>query len=374
MTSSMDSFKTMRDELDSFPHNESIMQWKDNGEKVMGWICNYVPEEIIYAAGILPVRIIGHEDFISRGDSYLQSNMCPYIRGCLGLGLDKKYDFLDGIIAAHSCDAVCRLFDNWRLYIGASYSHLLDHPHKISETSQKYHYQQLEKLKKSLEDFSGQEITDTSLKEAIDIYNENRTILKQIHHLMARENPPLTGVKLSEIVRSSMIMPKDQNNLLLKKLYDELMIRDGDSNTGPRLMISGSIMDNSSFIKLIEDCGATVVADDLCSGTRYFWDNVENNEDPLTAIGLRYLNLIPCACIEPPFPRFDFMFDLIEEYKVDGVILYGLMFCDTFQYDFVGQRKRLEEKDIPVLEVEIEHPSLGLGQLETRVQAFLEML
>jgi benzoyl-CoA reductase subunit C len=171
-----------------------------------------------------------------------------------------------------------------------------------------------------------------------------------------------------------MIMPKDQNNLLLKELLAELVVRNSPSNPGPRLMISGSIMDNAAFIRLVEECGAVVVTDDLCSGTRYFWDNIEDNQNPLAAIGLRYLNMVPCACMEPPFPRFEYMFNMIEEYRVDGVILYGLMFCDTFQYDFVGQRKRLEEKNIPVLEVELEHPSLGLGQLKTRIQAFMEML
>ena len=269
MTRPMDSLKRLRDELNSFPENESIRNWKDQGKSVIGWICNYVPEEIIYAAGILPMRIMGHEDYISRGDSYLQSNMCPYIRSCLGMGLDNKYDFLDGIIAVHSCDATCRLFDNWRIYIGASYSHLLDHPHKISQSSQIYHHQQLEKLKKSLEDFSCRDITDSSLCNAIDVYNENRILLKKIHRLMTRDNPPLSGVEVSEIVRSSMIMPKEENNVLLKGLLEELMTGEDGRASGPRLLISGSIMDNSSFIQLVEDCGATVVADDLCSGTRY---------------------------------------------------------------------------------------------------------
>lgn len=374
MAHSIDSMERLREELNSFPQNESIKKWKDQGKKAIGWVCNYVPEEIIYAAGLLPIRIMGHEGVISRGDDYLQSNMCPYIRGCLGQGLEKKYDFLDGIIFAHTCDAVCRLFDNWRIYVGTPYSYLLDHPHKISDSSQQYHYRQLEKLKKSLEDLSGQEITEASLVEAIDIHNENRMLLKQIHRLMAGDNPPLSGVEVSDIIRSSMIMPKDQNNLLLKGLLAELVARKSRSNPGPRLMISGSIMDNAAFVRLVEECGAVVVTDDLCSGTRYFWDSIEDNQNPLAAIGLRYLNMVPCACIEPPFPRFEYVFNMIEEYRVDGVILYGLMFCDTFQYDFVGQRERLAEKNIPVLEVELEHPSLGLGQLKTRIQAFLEML
>ncbi|MFH1625540.1 MAG: 2-hydroxyacyl-CoA dehydratase family protein [Pseudomonadota bacterium] len=374
MTDPIDSLEVLRDELNSFPENESIKKWKDDGKKVVGWVCNYVPEEIIYAAGLLPIRIMGDEGVMNKGGDYLQSNMCPYVRGCLGQGLEKKYDFLDGIIVAHSCDAVCRLFDNWKIYVKTPYSYLFDHPHKISDHSQRYHYQQLKRLKASVEHFSGQEITDASLEEAIKIYNENRMMLKRIHRLMTRDNPPLSGLEVSEIVRSSMIMPKDQNNVLLKELWDTLMARNGSPNVAPRLMISGSIIDNSAFIRLLEDCGALVVTDDLCSGTRYFWDNVEEGKNPLAMIGLRYLNMVPCACIEPPFPRFDYVFNMVEEYAVDGVVLFGLMFCDTFHYDFVGQSKRLKEKNIPVLEVELEHPSLGLGQLKTRIQAFLEML
>ena len=376
MAQSIDSMERLRNELNSFPQNESLMKWQDEGKKVVGWVCNYVPEEVIYAAGLLPIRILGDEGAVSKGDDYLQSNMCSFIRACLGQGLEKRYAFLDGAFFAHSCDGICRLFDAWKIYVKTPYTYLLDHPHKISDSSRVYHYRELEKLKESLENLSGQGITDEALQEAIKVYNENRMLLKQIHMLMTRDNPPLTGTELSEVILSSMIMPKDQSNLLLKELLKELVARDGTHSHGPRLMVSGSIVDNSAFVRLVEDCGAMVVTDDLCTGTRYFFDSVEYNgtENPLAAIGLRYLNMVPCACIEPPFARFDYVSNMVEEYKVNGVILYGLMFCDTFQYDFVGQRKRLGEKNIPVLEVELEQPSLGLGQLRTRIEAFLEML
>ena len=374
MSHSIESLKIMRDELNSFPHNKSIIEWKDQGKKAIGWVCNYVPEEIVYAAGMLPIRIMSKETTISEGDDYLQSNMCPYIRGCLGLALDKQYDYLDGIIVAHCCDAVCRLFDNWRLYIEPKYSFMLDHPHKITDTAQKYHFKLLQNLKESLEKFSGIEITDNSLKNAIEIYNENRKLLKHIHNHLKNDKSPLSAIEISEIIRSSMIMPKDQHNKLLKDLIKDIDNIENQPKSQPRLMISGSIIDNTSFFQLIEECGAEVVTDDLCTGTRYFWDNINNGGNPLNDISVRYLNMAPCACIEPPYARFEYMFNMIEDYKVDGVILYGLMYCDTFQYDFVGQKNRLKEKNIPVIEVELEHPSSGLGQLRTRIQAFLEML
>ena len=166
MAHTIQSMERLQRELDAFPHNESVKKWREQGKKVVGWVCNYVPEELIYAAGFLPIRILGNKGVVSKGDDYLQNNMCSFIRACLGQGLEKHYDFLDGAIFAQSCDGICRLFDASKIYIKTPYVYLMDHPHKISHASRVYHYGELEKLKESLEDFSGQEITVESLQEA----------------------------------------------------------------------------------------------------------------------------------------------------------------------------------------------------------------
>jgi benzoyl-CoA reductase subunit C len=361
-------------EADGIPNNPAVKKWKSQGKKVIGWLCTYTPEEIIYAAGMLPIRIHGDPQSSSLGDAYLQPNMCPYARGCLGSALDKQYDFLDGIVATHTCDAICRLYDLWNLYVPLSFVYIMDHPHKVSPSSYKYHLQQLEKFKRALEDYLGNGIDDEALSWAFQVYQENRSLLKRLYQLRKREAPPVTASEVLRIIEAGTVMPKEEHNRLLKEALGELEAREVAPEKKLRLVVSGSMMNNPDLLGLIEDCGGLVVSDDLCVGTRYFWPESGSDGNPMDNINRFYMEKIPCACIHPPEGRLDHLINMVELFDAQGVILYSLIFCDTFAYDFVLFKKKLEEAQIPVLLITLEHPSLGIEQSRTRIEAFLEMI
>ena len=186
---------------------QTAQQWKQEGKQVIGWVCTYAPEELISAAGMLPVRIMGSPEPHTIGDSYLQANMCPFVRSCLAQGLKGSYAFLDGILASHTCDTMCKLFDIWRLYVKPGFSHQIDHPHKLSGAATTYHLKEVQRLKSALEGFTGREIDDVALQRAIDVTNENRRLLKQIYELRKSDPPALSGVEAYNLVRASMILP-----------------------------------------------------------------------------------------------------------------------------------------------------------------------
>lgn len=354
---------------------EAVAQWKDKGGKVVGWVCIYAPEEVLHAAGILPIRIMGSTEPHSIADAYLQSNMCPFVRSCFSQGMLKEYQYLDGILSSHTCDAMVKLFDAWRVYVGAQFSFLIDQPHVINRFSYEYHMGELDRLVKQVEAFAGVAITTESLRQSIRVYNENRLLLKELYELRKSENPPLTGSQVHDVVRAGMIIPKEQHNLLLKELLAELSDSHPPKAKGPRLMISGSCIDTPIFPKIVEEAGGQVVVDDLCFGSRYFWDLVAEEGDPFQALSRRYMDKTHCACIPlPRDSRYDFMRQLIVDYRVEGVIFYGQKFCDPFAYDFPDHKPRLEKDGIPVMQLEVEHASVGAGQLKTRVQAFVEMI
>ncbi|HLB13178.1 MAG TPA: 2-hydroxyacyl-CoA dehydratase family protein [Dehalococcoidia bacterium] len=354
---------------------EAIADWKAKGGKVVGWLCIYAPEEVLHAAGILPIRIMGSPEPQSIADAYLQSNMCPFVRSCLSQGLLKEYSFLDGVLASHTCDAMVKLYDTWRLFVGAPFAFIIDQPHVINRFSHEYHLEEMKRLVGDVESFAGVTITPEALSRSIKVYNENRRLLRELYELRRADTPPITGSQIHDVVRAGMLLPKEEHNLLLKELLAELPGRPAPKAAGPRLMVSGSCIDTPIFPKIVEEAGGQVVVDDLCFGSRYFWDLVGEEGDPLQALSRRYMDKTHCACIPlPRDSRYDFMRQLIQDYRVQGVIFYGQKFCDPYAYDFPEHKPRLEKDGIPVMQLEVEHASVGAGQLKTRVQAFVEMI
>lgn len=354
---------------------EAVAQWKDRGGRAIGWTCIYAPEELLHAAGILPVRIMGTPDPQSIADAYLPSNMCPFVRSCLGQGLTKNYQQLDGILSSHTCDAMVKLFDTWRLFVGARFSFIIDQPHTDNRFAYDYLYEEMKRLVNEVEAFAGVRITSDALRSSIKLYNENRRLLKRLYELRKADNPPLVGSQVHGVVRAGMVLPKEQHNAILRELLDELPRSDAPKGKGPRLMISGSCIDTPIFPKIVEEAGGQLVVDDLCFGSRYFWDEVAEDGDPLEALSHRYLEKIPCGCIPlPRYSRYEFVRELIKDYRVEGVIFFGQKFCDPYAYDFPDHQPLLEKDGIPVIQLEVEHASVGAGQLKTRVQAFVEMI
>jgi benzoyl-CoA reductase subunit C len=351
-----------------------IAEGKAQGKKIIGYVCHYTPEEIIYAAGMLPIRILGGPEPSDIGSAYLHRNMCPFARSCLSQGLEKHYDFLDGIVIPHTCDAICKLYDMWRLYVKIPFAFMIDHPHQLTPGAVHYLTHELNRFQKSLEEFAGTPISEESLREAVVIYNTNRSLLKHLYELRKVNAPPISGAETFQVVKASMLLPKPLHTQMLQELLETLDSQGESDGKGSRILVSGSIIEGSEFIQLIEECGAQVVIDNLCVGSKYFWNNIHLDGNILEAISHRYVHQSPCACVYSDQKGFEQLKGLSKDYHVDAVILYSLKFCDTYHYDFPSQKEKLEKEGIPVLELESEHSSGAHGQLKTRIEAFLEMI
>jgi len=159
-------------------------RWKAQGGKVIGYLCANIPEEILFAASALPLRVMGNPgETTSLANAYLQSNICPFIRSCLDQGLKGRFKYLDGLIFPHTCDGMCRLHDVWKRYISGPFIYLIDFPHRISPLSHSYFLEEIRRMGGAMEELTGQEISEDSLIRAIEIYNENRRLLKRLYGL-----------------------------------------------------------------------------------------------------------------------------------------------------------------------------------------------
>ncbi len=360
--------------------HEYAQNWKQRtGGKVVGGMCTYVPEEILYAADILPVRILGGHEAPSLATPHMFDMWCPFSRDCLSQALKGKYDYLDGLMETNTCLHLRNAFSSWKIHAPTPWTYWLMMPNAVrSPRAKKFYRGELVEFKKAVEEWTGKTITDEDLDRGIDILNTNRRLLKQIYEFRKEDNPPITGTEAMTMVWASQLMDKRETNELLKQLLETLPSRKLDRDTGVRLMIIGSENDDREFLEMVESIGATFVIEDHCTGTRYFWQEVIPGEDRMQAIADRYLDRTPCPNKDwvtgaGDRKRFPIILEMAKDYRVQGAILTQQKFCDPHELDTPSLRRYLEDNDIPTYFLEFE-VTVPVGQFRIRVEAFIEQI
>lgn len=355
--------------------NKFIKEWKSRKKPVLGYSCSYTPEEIIYAGEILPVRVLGSLEPSKLADVYLPVNVCSFAKSCFNRALKGEYKFLDGYVVSNSCDNQNKIYDLWRHCTTIHKTYFINTPHSTAENSLQFFYKELERFKEWLTKSFEVAISEENLKNTLKIFNENRKLLRLVYELRRRNPPLVSGSEALEIVLSSMMIPKDEHNRLLHDLLDEIERREDMPKRGVRLLVSGSVMGNSELLRLIESVGGCVVADDLCTGSRYFWNLAKENREPMMAIAERYLLKIPCPFMSSSEERFKHVREMVKLFNVEGAIIFSLKFCDVHSFDAPLLAEELRQNEgLPVLCLEWEHSLSGIAQLRTRIEAFIEML
>lgn len=354
-----------------------IRDWKGQGKKVIGWLCRYVPTELIQAAGMIPLRILGDRaEEHAMGDAYLSVISCPFCRSVIDGALQGMYQDLDGVVSTNSCCSMNRLMDVWAHYLRPPLFCLLDLPYQGTPIAVQTFRGELERLKQALGDLRGKEISEDELQKAMRVGERSRQLLRELNELRKDPTCLITGHEVLAVVLAGMTLPPQEYNPSLEKALEEVRSEGFCSRPPglPRVLVSGSILLDPRYLKAIEDQGAQVVADDLCTGSRFWSFQLDLSKEPLEALSSAYLNSVPCARMIDRSERIDHIVRMVEDYRVDGVIYSVLKFCQTYQYDFPHLEAALKKRGIPLLRLEREQHFSGAGQLKTRVQAFLEMI
>lgn len=357
--------------------NPAMQEWKDSGGKIVGYFCSHVPDELLTAAGILPVRMRATGSTGTElSDAFYSSINCSFPRHCFNMALRGDFAILDGLIVPNSCDHIRRIYDNWRSQLDTPFVEMFNLPKKVEEPQVGWYKDELGILKDKLEAQFGVEITGEKLGEAIKLHNENRRLLRLIYELRKAENPPITGAQALAVVVAGTALPRDQYNRMLRELLEELEGAEGVKGYRARLMVAGGILDDPEYMEIIEDTGGLVVTDNLCFGTRLFWVDVNETGDPFEAIARYQVQQRPsCPRSYGDQPRrARFLQDMVRDFAVDGVIGERLLFCDPWVVEHYMNDLDLKEAGVPFLKLDREYVLSGKGQLRTRVQAFLEML
>lgn len=358
--------------------NEETRGWKDKGNKVIGYFCCSMPDEIITAAGMLPFRIRGTgSEGTELADTFFSSINCSFPRHAFNMALKGEYNFLDGLAMYNSCDNVRRIYDHWTRQLKTPFTHFMTFPKKAEAAQVEFFKSELIKLKGHLNNHFGTQITDESLGEAIKLHNETRRLLRQLYELRKSEKPPITGAETLAVTVASTAMPKARFNDLLRELLDDLNGTEGTGDFRARLMVVGGILDDPGYLEVIEGQGGLVVTDSVCFGSRNFWVDVdETMDDPLRALAQYYVADRPsCPRTFGLYEkRAEYVKNMVQDYKVDGVIFERLTFCDVWGFEQFPMVNDFKEWGIPFLVLDREYTLGAVGQLRTRIQAFLETL
>jgi len=364
-------------------------QLKAKGKKVIGYLCIYPPLEMLTALELVPYRIFGDmSEPITQADSCLPTCVCPFLRSALDIGLKGRYDFLDGVVMPHACEVGEKLAHIWRTYLNPPYSFYIDTPHKKGESALEYHRILLDQFKKSLESFTGKELSVEKLRQAIKVHNQQRALVRDLYGLKKPDPPLVSGVETIYVLKTLMSLPIEEGNELLQEVISEVKGRKDAVKKGARLLMWGSIIDNIAFVKMVEESGANVVMDDTCVGSRAYFADVETKGDPLDNLARRYLADLKCPrtfvgsaigdtkknYMIDLETRFSYVKDYAKDWNAKGILLYSLRYCDIHGYEVPQIRDYLKSVGLPSIYLEHDYSEASLAPLRTRVQAFLEVI
>lgn len=362
----------------------SMKNLKDEGRKVVGTFCTFTPWEVIHASGAIAVSLCAKSDeTISEAEKYLPRNLCPLIKSSYGFALTDKcpyFYFSDMIVGETTCDGKKKMYE----FLGDIKNvHVMQLPQtNKGEDAYRLWRNEIVTLKEKLEKEFNVEITDEKLEESIKLRNRERLALREFYELGKMCPPPITGLEMLKVLSgASFKWDKEEEIKELRELANKAKQKyeEGErkvSEDAKRILITGCPMGDATekVIKAIEENGGVVVCYENCTGVKEISRLVEEGIDPIDAIAEKYLN-IGCSCMSPNDNRVSLLSELIDDYKVDGVIDVILQACHTFAVESLRIKRFVnKEKKVPYMSIETDYSQTDVGQLNTRIAAFIEML
>ena len=362
-----------------------LVEARKNGQKVFGTFCVYVPDEVVIAANGIVTGLCGGSQFwVPDGEKVLPKSTCPLIKASIGARLGKTCPFFrlaDMYVGETTCDGKKKA---WEILGEDVPMHIMDIPQMKRPEDIERWAGEIKKFAKVVEDLTGNQITIETLNAAIKTVNEKLKAMARVYDARKAEKLPISGKDALLMSQIAFFDDPARCAQMCNKLADELEQRIEDGVTvfpvgTKRIMLTGTplAIPNWKLHHIVETSGAAVVCEEMCTGTRYFENLVEEDcktlDEAYMALAQRYMKT-NCACFTPNTGRIDDLLRLAKEYKVDGVIDVNLKFCCLYDTEGYHVERAMKAAGIPVLGIETDYTDTDAEQLKTRVQAFVEML
>ncbi len=358
-----------------------VRQWKkETGRRVIGLFPMHFPGELAHAAGALPMVIQEDDEPITVGQSQVFNFYCGYNRSVIDQALRGEFDFLDAILFGDHCVQLLGTADVIRAHMPKmpilfnQLCSILDADWAMEETLQTFRQLQIE-----LETLVGQPILEESVRASIRLFNRNRSLIRQLYEMRRNGEVALTSRQMQNIVKSSMVMDKSQHTALMEKLVAQVHMQ-GPLGKPVRVFLSGHLCHapKPALLDLFEECGVTVVDDDLYTGFRFIFADIDELLAPIQGLATWYITRsqkVPCPTRAVKTRNWeDYLLEAVGKSQAQGLIIMQVKFCEPHMFFYPEIKEAFEREGIPHLLIETEHEQMPLESLKTRVETFVEIV
>jgi len=377
------SIELMMKEFQDVAYNpgKQLAAFKAEGKKVIGVLPYYAPEELVYAAGMVPMGMWGSNNkTISRAKEYCATFYCTIAQLALEMLLDGTMDGLDGLITPVICDTLRPMSQNFRVAIGDKIPTIfLAHPqNRFAPWGLQFCIDQYTNVKKMLEKIVGKEISDEDIRNAIKVYNASRAARREFVKLASDHCDVVTPTLRSAVLKASYFMLKDEYTAKLVALNEELKKLPVCDWKGVKVVTSGIIVDNPTLLKIFEDNQIAIAADDVAHESRSFRTDASEEGDPMMALAKQFADIDYEVLLYDPASaenrRGEFVANMVKESGAQGLILFMQQFCDPEEMEYPCLKKALDAAEIPHIKLGVDQQMRDFGQAATAIQAFAEAL
>ena len=361
-----------------------IVRWKErSGAKAVGCLAcmpPFVPEELIHAAGMLPVGLWGAEIPVRLADAKLQSFACSVARTSLEMGLSEAVSVCDGFLFPSTCDAFQNLSEVWKATTEKPCFKVTFPKQASGEAARRYLERELDLLEAELETLSGASIEDQGLRNSIQLYNESRRLMRDLDRMRAGNPGFLSTGQMTDVVLASSFLPREEHTVLLKALLASSSDLEGRAASSGgqepvRLFLTGIMARPVAIPTALEELGVWVVGDDLGLGSLYYSLEIPETGPSRVDLAKGYLQYPPCSTLYPSSPgRSAALIERVRETGAEGVLILATKFCEPEFFDHPQLKEDLEAEGVPSVLLETELGMTAPGAVRTRVEAFVETL
>ena len=358
-----------------------LSAYKAQGKKAIGVLPYYAPEELVYAAGMVPFGMWGsNKKTISRAKEYCATFYCTIAQLAVEMLLDGTMDGLDGVITPTICDTLRPMSQNIRVSMSDKMPVIfLAHPqNRFDLNGLTFTVSQYTNIRKKLEEIAGKPITDDDIRAAIKVYNACHVQQRRVVKLAGEHPDVVTAVRRSAVLKAGWFMLKDEYCAMLKELNDKIEALPACDWPGTKVVVSGIIFDNPILLQIFDDYKIAIVADDVAHESRTFKTDIPDDADPMMALAKQFANRDHDVLLYDPQSsknrRAEFVAQLVKDSGADGLVLFMQQFCDPEEMEYPYLKKELDAQGIPHIKLGIDQQMRDFGQARTALQAFADVL
>jgi len=356
------------------PKAAILASCKKNGKRAVGWVAPYAPEEIIYAAGCIPVGLWGGEAELKKARTYLPPFACSIMQSIMEFEANGTYDdIISAVVIPAPCDTLKCFGQKWK---GKCPAVRFVHPqNRHVPGANEFLVAEYEHVRKCLREILGAAITDEELSDAIRLYNDYRFAMRTFTHVASEHLDVITPVVRHKIIKASFFMDKKDYLQLINGLITELRKQPRNQWSGRKVVITGITFEPEALLKVFEDYNVAVVADDIAQESRQFRTDVPFYGTPMQSLAKQWQIHEACSlAFDANKRRVEYLTELVRANDADGLVIGLMKFCDPEEYDVPIIMQACEKAGIPLLNIEIDQQAAGVGQNRTRIQAFVETM